>query len=63
MANLDTKLAATDRYLIAKDYKRVDGRQVWGVYDTVTKRIVESGFFSKGAAILSAVAWNRTEGR
>lgn len=38
------------RYLIAKDYVSVSGRQVWGVFDDVEKKIIESGFFSKAAA-------------
>ena len=47
-----------NRYLIVKDYKSVSGHQVWGVYDDVSKKIVESGFFSKQAARDSADRYN-----
>jgi len=46
------------RYMIAKDYKSSNGRQVWGVFDDVTKKIVESGFFTKQAAKDCAAQWN-----
>lgn len=59
MENNETTPKAADRYLIAKDYKSAQGRQVWGVYDDETKKIVESGFFSKDAARASAARWNQ----
>lgn len=51
----DKTMWATARYWICKDGNK------WAVFDNQTKKIVEGGFFQKGAARDSAEQWNIEE--
>lgn len=50
-----------DRFCLAKDYTRVDGRTSWGVFDTISRKFVEGGFFSKARAIACMDQHNRAD--
>jgi hypothetical protein len=55
---MTAKFDLNSRFLFAKDYRRANGQWSWGVYDNVTRKFVEGGFFSKDAARESAARWN-----
>jgi hypothetical protein len=51
-------MTVSTRYVIAKQHKSNGGRQVWGVFDDVSKTFIEGGFFSKHSARYAALHYN-----